>query len=399
MSGRKKTTSFKPTTKAASKAATKKTSRKAPAKETKEKTARSDPASARGKTSNGQPRGAVLVTGATGFLGKHLVEVLRNPELTDARRTVRALVRTPTLHLERCAVEVQRGDVRVAEDCRAAMRGVSEVYHLAGRVSRREEDAGSLYELHVEGTRQVLLAAAEAGVRRVVLVSTSGTIAVSEAPEISTEASPYRTDVVRRWPYYLSKIYQEQTALRLAGELDLELVVVNPSLLLGPGDDRGSSTEDVSKVVRGRLPLIPKGGGVAFVDARDAAAGCVAAMQRGLPGERYLLNAENVTLQSFMGRVARLAGVATPRAVVEPRTMKLAGRLAGALYRRFDAEPPVDVQSIEMAEHYWYCSAEKAARELGFRTREPSETLLDTVRDVQRRHNRLPDTVSGAPRA
>ncbi len=341
-----------------------------------------------------QRRGTVLVTGASGFLGKHLVEALRGPGVSDSRRTVRALVRTPTLHLERHAVEVQRGDVRLAEDCRGAMRGVSEVYHLAGRVSRRDADAGSLYALHVDGTRQVLIAAAEAGVRRVIVASTSGTIAVSESPEISTEESPYRTDVVRRWPYYLSKIYQEQTALRLGQELGLEVVVVNPTLLLGPGDDRGSSTEDVAKVVRGRLPFIPKGGGLAFVDARDAALACVGAMERGRPGERYLLNAENVTLQRFMGRVARLAGVATPRAMVEPRTMKLAGRLASVLYRSFDFEPPVDVQSVDMAEHYWYCSAEKAVAELGFAPRDPSETLRDTVRDIQRRYNLLPDTVS-----
>ncbi|MEM6733640.1 MAG: NAD-dependent epimerase/dehydratase family protein, partial [Myxococcota bacterium] len=282
----------------------------------------------------------ILVTGATGFLGKHLVSALRDPATVggsaEARRTIRALVRTPTLHLERHAIETRRGDVCAPEECRAAMDGVSEVYHLAGRVSRRPEDATELYRIHVEGTREVLAAAAAAKVKRVVVVSTSGTLAVSEQPEVSTEESPLRTDVVRHWPYYLSKIYQEQTALRLGEELGLEVVIVNPSLLLGPGDDRGSSTGDVEQVVRGRLPIIPKGGGLAFVDARDAALGCIAAMKRGRPGERYLLSAENVTLETFMGRVARLAGVATPRAILEPATAKWAGKWMGALLKPLD---------------------------------------------------------------
>ncbi|MEL7304337.1 MAG: NAD-dependent epimerase/dehydratase family protein [Myxococcota bacterium] len=340
--------------------------------------------------------GTVLVTGATGFLGKHLIESLRDPEGPEgpdaARRTIRALVRTPTLHLERHGVDVTVGDVCRMDDCRAAMRGVSEVYHLAGRVARGgdADAAAALYRLHVEGTRALLQTAAEAKVRRVVLVSTSGTIAVSPEPEISNEGSPYRTETVRHWPYYLSKIYQEQVATRLGEELKLDVVRVNPSLLLGPGDDRSSSTGDVSNVVRGRLPLIPKGGGVAFVDARDVANGCVRAMRSGRSGERYLFSAENVTLEKFLGRVARVAGVASPRPWLETRYMRSASRLMSGVFRSLGASSPLDTESLEMAEHYWYCTADKAKRELGFNTRDPQLTVLDTVRDIQRRHNLLP---------
>ncbi|MEM6531249.1 MAG: NAD-dependent epimerase/dehydratase family protein [Myxococcota bacterium] len=336
--------------------------------------------------------GAVLVTGATGFLGKHLLDALRDPDQAgaDANRPIRALVRTPTLHLERNGVDVTIGDVCRTGDCHAAMKDVTEVYHLAGRVSRDADSASGLYRVHVEGTRRVLEAAAAAGVKRVVLASTSGTIAVSESAEVSTEDSPYRTDVVRNWPYYLSKIYQEQTARKMAEELDLDLVIVNPSLLLGPGDERSSSTGDVEKVILGKLPVIPRGGGVAFVDARDAASGCLAAMKRGTAGERYLLNAENVTFADLMGRIARLADVTTPRAILEARTMRFAGRMIEAVWKQMDAKPPVDVEGLEMAEHYWYCAADKAKDELGWSHRDGQVTLTDTVRDVQRRHNRLP---------
>ncbi len=329
--------------------------------------------------------GVALVTGATGFLGKHLIEALRQDE---PNRAIRALVRQPTLHLSKHDVDVVQGDVCNADDCKKAMDGVTEVYHLAGQVSRDPDQSGQLFRLHVEGTRNVLNAAASAKARRAVVVSTSGTIAVSkDEDEVSNESSPYRTDVVMRWPYYLSKIYQEQTALQLAKELGLDVVVVNPSLLLGPGDERGSSTGDIEKVVRGKLPFIPRGGGVAFVDARDAAAGCLLAMKKGKSGERYLLSAANMTLSTFLGRAARIAGHAAPRAIVSPKTMRFGAGLVEAICRKLDVEPLLDAQSIEMAEHTWYCDSEKATSELGWSFRDPQDTLLDTVRDVQRRHN------------
>ncbi|HSI05364.1 MAG: NAD-dependent epimerase/dehydratase family protein [Myxococcota bacterium] len=329
--------------------------------------------------------GVVLVTGATGFLGKHLIEALRQDE---PNRALRALVRQPTLHLSKHDVEVVQGDVCNPEDCKQAMDGVTEVYHLAGQVSRDPDQSGQLFRLHVEGTRNVLNAAAFAKANRAVVVSTSGTIAVSkDEGEISNESSPYRTDVVMRWPYYLSKIYQEQTALQLGRELGLDVVVVNPSLLLGPGDERGSSTGDIEKVVRGKLPFIPRGGGVAFVDARDAAAGCLLAMKKGKSGERYLLSAANMTLSTFLGRAARIAGHAAPRAIVSPKTMRFGAGLVEAICRKAGVEPLLDAQSIEMAEHTWYCDSTKAESELGWTCRDPQDTLLDTVRDVQRRHS------------
>jgi dihydroflavonol-4-reductase len=337
-------------------------------------------------TSKKKPEdGVVLVTGATGFLGKHLIEALRHDE---PNRALRALVRQPTLHLSKHDVEVLQGDVCNPEDCKKAVDGVSELYHLAGQVSRDPDRSGQLFRLHVEGTRNVLNAAPSAKARRAVVVSTSGTIAVSkDEEEISNESSPYRTDVVMRWPYYLSKIYQEQTALQLAKELGIDVVVVNPSLLLGPGDERGSSTGDIEKVVRGKLPFIPRGGGVAFVDARDAAVGCMLAMKKGKSGERYLLSAANMTLSTFLGRAARIAGHAAPRAIVSPKTMRFGAGLLEALCRKLDVEPWLDAQSIEMAEHTWYCDSAKAESELGWTCRDPQDTLLDTVRDVQRKHN------------
>ncbi len=333
----------------------------------------------------------VLVAGATGFLGKHLTLALM-----ERKVRVRALVRQPTLVLERLGVEVIAGDICDPVVCAEAVRGVRDIYHAAGLVSRDPDDAPHMYRVHVDGTRALLKAAAAAGARRVVVVSTSGTVAVSdEADRAANEESPYQHTLVARWPYYLSKIYQEQTALEIGRLGEIEVVVVGPSLLLGPGDERGSSTGDVEKVVRGFLPLVPKGGGVAFVDARDAAAACILAMERGRPGERYLISAANVPLETFLGRVARLAGKPAPRAVEAPTAMLAAGRLVEGLFRALKARPPIEAISLEMAQHCWYVDSSKAARELGFAPRDPQVTLTDTVRDIERRHNLRP----GSPQA
>jgi len=327
--------------------------------------------------------GKILVTGASGFLGRHLVDALK---AEDEDRFIRALVRRKSLHLERADVECTEGDVCDSEACEAALEGVSEVYHLAGLVSRRSSDGSAMYRVHVDGTRALLNAAAKCGVHRVVVVSTSGTIGVSRDPKhVTTEEDAIPYDIVGRWPYYLSKIYQERTAFELAQKLGVDVVVVNPSLLLGPDDTRVSSTGDVEMVVRGRMPMVPKGGDISFVDARDAARGCILAMQRGNKGERYLMGAANMSLEHFLGRVARLAHVASPRALLPTKLARGMGALLAGLYERFDAHPPVDVQALEMAECGWSIDSSKAKTQLGWIPRDPHETLRDTVRDVQQR--------------
>ncbi len=305
----------------------------------------------------------ILVTGGSGFLGTHVVL-----QLLAAGYLVRSLQRTPPVEGEHVP-----GSILEEETIRRAVKGCDAVFHLAGRVSRDRRDASLLEELHVEGTRNVLSAT---GDRRVVYASTSGTIAVSrDRNECATEFSPYPEKLVAGWPYYASKIRAEKLALEIAGD---RVVVLNPSLLLGPGDSRLSSTEDVKRVLEGRIPAIP-GGGLNFVDVRDVAGAFVTAMEKGVPGERYLLGGVNWTLRKFLSTVAEIGGVRITSLPAPGMLTLVTAHLSEPLFRAIGRTPPVDVVSAGMSRAFWTFDNSKARSDLDFRPRPPEETLRDTI--------------------
>lgn len=325
----------------------------------------------------------ILITGATGFLGKHLVEQLKNSE-EDA--CLRLLSRGAEISSHGPRVETVRGDIICAEDVLCAAEGVNEIYHLAGVVSRDPKDQEILYRTHIEGSRNVCEAARRWSASKVVAVSSSGTIAVGPEPVAHDERSGYKNDVVFDWPYYLSKIFAEKLTLDYARRYNLPVVVVNPSLILGPGDDRQSSTGDVALFLEGQIMAVPSGG-LSFVDVRDAAAGLIAAMRLGRPGERYLLGGANWTFRGMIEAVARLAGRRAPKMQPSLKFSLASARLLRRLYPLVGRSFRLDDASIKMSALFWYCDAAKARRELGFQARDPWETLRDTVSDLRGKLN------------
>ncbi|HEV2494291.1 MAG TPA: NAD-dependent epimerase/dehydratase family protein [Terriglobia bacterium] len=323
---------------------------------------------------------SILVTGATGFLGKHLVEKLKASE-REAR--IRVLCRGASPWEEDAQVEAVRGDITSSADVDRAAAGMTEIYHLAGVVSRDPRAASLLYQTHIEGTRQVCEAARRYGVRRIVLVSSSGTIAVGHESVAHGENSGYKHEVVGEWPYYLSKIFAEKLAFSYFAQYQLPVVIVNPSLLLGPGDDRSSSTHDVALFLESQIRAIPLGG-LNFVDARDAARGLIAAMRSGSPGERYLLGGPNWTFREFIQHLAEVSGVRAPKMQPSLRMQLASARLLRRLMPLVGKSFPLDDVSIKMSALFWYCDTRKARAELGFTTRDPIETLKDTVEDLRR---------------
>jgi dihydroflavonol-4-reductase len=316
----------------------------------------------------------VLVTGATGFLGSTLV-----PALLEAGHQVRVLVRSGAPF---AGAETMKGDVRDPDAVRRAVDGVEGLYHLAGLVSRDPADARTMYELHVDGTRNLLTAAAHARLKRIVLASSSGTIGVSRTRRVATEEDDYPIETVGRWPYYLSKIYEEKIAIEFARR-GLPVVILNPSLLLGPGDARMSSTQDIFRFLMGRIPVMPRGG-ISFVDVRDVAQAFVDALTRGNVGERHLLGAANWEFTEFFERLGRIAHRPPPLLRL-PSPLKIAAaHWLDKWARDRGREPDLPASDVEMGECWFFIDSSKSERLLGFRPRDPVETLTDTVHYVRR---------------
>jgi dihydroflavonol-4-reductase len=314
----------------------------------------------------------ILVTGGTGFLGAHLV-----PLLTGAGHQVRVIGRSPP-PAAWTHVQYIKGDLRERDLVRTAIDGVDAIYHLAGLVSFKPDDGRKMYELHVDCTRELLRDVRALGQRpRIILASTSGTIAVSKEERVGTEADDYPIEIVGRWPYYLSKIYEEKLALDYCRKNEIPLVVLNPSLLMGPGDDRLSSTWTIVKFLQKDIPAMP-GGGMSIADARDVASAALNALTRGELYGRHLMGV-NLSMTEFFSRLERLTGVSAPR-VKLPKAVNVLGAYALERFNKWrGADVKLDPQEVEIGEHWFWLDASKAQGELGFSARDVYETLHDTV--------------------
>ena len=316
----------------------------------------------------------ILITGGTGFLGTHIVR-----EFLDAgAKNLRVMASHVPASVKDTGVEAVEGSVTNREDVAKAVKNVEAIYHLAGKVSRDNEDAAQMNKIHVQGTRILCEAAKEAGVKTIVLASSSGTIAVSETEEILDETYPTPLDIISRWTYYASKFYQEKTALENFDGKGLKLVILNPSLLLGNGDERLSSTKVVLDFMARKVPYTPSGG-LNFVDARDTAQAFVAALEKGRHQEKYLLGSVNWTFTQFFGRLERITKVSAPM-IRMPKKLAVSGAsLIDSIFKNWNRTSPIQPKEVEQAEYFWYFDSTKAERELNFAPRDPAETLQDTV--------------------
>lgn len=321
----------------------------------------------------------ILITGGTGFLGKHLVKRF----LQTGAKNLRVMASSVPDWMKDAGVEPFEGSVTSKEDVSKATKGVDVIYHLAGKVSFSKDGAAEMNKIHVEGTRLLCQAAKENGVKNFILASSSGTSAITKDGRIVDETYPQPVEILIKWPYYASKYYQEKTALRYFDGKGLRLVILNPSLLLGSGDDRLSSTNVVLDFMARKFPYTPSGG-INFVDVRDAAEAFLNALERGRNRERYLLGAVNWTVEEFFRRLEILTGVRAPVLRIPKEIAIVGSNLISHVYDALGRSTPFNVSEVEMGEYFWYFDSSKAESELGFATRDPMETLQDTVKYLKK---------------
>jgi nucleoside-diphosphate-sugar epimerase len=317
-------------------------------------------------------QGGVLVTGASGFLGRHLLDALAG------NRPVHALVRRPEewsrldWTAAHAGVALVQGGLDDAPRWSASLPPLAAIVHLAAPVQHSRRAPPSLRSDIVDGTLAMLEVAA-AQRCRLVVASTSGTVGCSREPgPRAAEDAPHVEAVVGGWPYYAAKIEMERRVRERAAERGVDLVLIRAPILLGPGDHRLRSTSNVLRFLRRRLPFLIRGG-MHFTDVRDAARAFARAAAHPAPRRVYHLDGHECSVEEFFDLLAAVSGVPRPRTVLPYR---IAWMLARALERLHVVPDPV---VIEMASHWWGLASTSAADDLGWKPRDPQETLRDTV--------------------
>ncbi len=301
-----------------------------------------------------------FVTGATGFVGGHLVRAL-----VERGAVVRCLVRAKSRRdlLDGLGVDLQLGDLTDVPSLRAGMDGADVVFHCAADYRLWVPDPPAMYAANVEGTRNVLETAALSGARRVVYTSTVGTLALEPRGGPADERSRGRLgDMIGH--YKRSKFLAEEVAVEWVGR-GLPLVIVSPSAPVGELDVKPTATgQMIVDFLDGKLQAFVDTG-LNLVDVRDVAVGHVLAAERGRVGERYILGHENLTLENILKRLAAITGRPAPRLRLPhwiPLTLSAVDTGCAHLFGR---TPRLALDAVRLAKHKMFFDSAKARQELG----------------------------------
>jgi dihydroflavonol-4-reductase len=320
--------------------------------------------------------GPKLVTGANGFLGAAVVRAL-----VAGGDRVRAFVRpnSDRRNLRGMDVEEALGDVTDRESLRRAVAGCSGVYHVAADYRLWVVDPAPMFRTNIEGSLNVLEAAAVAGVPRLVYTSSVAVLGINPDRTPADEDTPVTVEQMIG-SYKRSKFLAEAAVRGRAREIGYPVVTVNPSTPIGPGDVRPTPTGRVLlDAAAGRMPAFVDTG-LNLVDVDDCARGHLSAFAAGVPGERYILGGEDLTLREILGVVAGCVGrrptnVRLPHWLVYPIAVAAEGW--ARVTRR---EPRVTLDGVRMSTKHMYFTSRKAEREIGYRWRDPRLAIAAAIR-------------------
>lgn len=301
-----------------------------------------------------------LVTGGTGFIGAHVVR-----GLLARGRTVRCLVRPASsrANLAGLTVEIVDGDLLDRDSLRRALRGVNTVYHCAADYRLWSRSRGEIFRHNVDGTRNVLEAAAEVRPRRMVYTSSVSAIGLEPDGSSSTEQTPmHRGDLIGE---YKKSKYESELLARKAAHEGLPLVIVNPSTPVGELDVKPTPTgQIIVDFLNRRMPAYVDTG-LNLIDVHDVAAGHLLAAERGEIGQRYILGNRNMTLRQLLETLASISGIPAPRHRL-PHWIPLGYAAVDTAIARVTGHPPrAPLDAVRMSRHKMYFDSSLAVRELG----------------------------------
>jgi dihydroflavonol-4-reductase len=328
-----------------------------------------------------------FVTGATGFIGSHVVRQLL---LRGDRVRVLARNSSRKANIEALGCEIAIGDLKDLNSLLRCVQGCRQVYHVAADYRLWAKNPQDIYDNNVGGTRNLLSACCEAGLEKVIYTSTVGTIGLRKDGLPTDEESPVKLDDMIGH-YKRSKFMAEQVALEFANS-GLPVVIVNPTTPLGSGDIKPTPTgRIILEFIKGRMPAYVKETGLNLVGVEDVARGHLLAEAKGRVGERYILGGENWTLEEILDALARICNRHTPRVRIPWTLALVAGYLdnffMGSILRR---EPFIPLEGVRMARYKMYISSEKARRELGYDPQPAENALREAVEYF--RHEWHPDS-------
>ena len=316
-----------------------------------------------------------LVTGASGFLGS---AVLRH--LLEAGHETRALVRAGSdrRNFEGLDVEFCIGDLNDAASLKKAVAGCDNLFHVAADYRLWVPDPAAIYATNVDGSRNLVRAATNAGVGRIVYTSSVATLGIRPDRTPADEQTPVSIeDMVGH--YKRSKYLAEQAVLELIEKEGAPVVIVNPSTPVGPRDVKPTPTgRIVLDMLRGRMPAYVETG-LNIVHVDDVAAGHLLAFEKGRIGQRYILGGEDMTLQQILQRIAALAGLRAPTLRIPHGLVLPLAWCAERFAAVTNIEPFATVDGIRMARKFMYFSSAKAGRELGYCARPAEQGLADAI--------------------
>ena len=311
----------------------------------------------------------LFVTGGNGFIGCVVVR-----RLVESGCSVRCLLRSTsnTDRIDRLPIERVLGDIRDLASVNAGMEGCDGTIHLAGVSSWNEINSPALMEIVEGGTQNVLAAASSRPAHRVVFVSSATAVNGSDEPQVFNENSEFTLNDPEL--KYANAKLRAEALCRKAFLKGVPVVIVNPAEVYGPADSNFVTAGNLVDFARASPVLVCRGG-TSVVYVEDVAAGIIAALERGRPGERYILGGENITIRDLADLCLKLVGrrariVSVPNRLIRSMT-RVANRLALPL--------PYNAGVVPYATRYWFVDSSKAQRDLGINFRNARETLRPTI--------------------